>query len=543
MALKRRKLLKQALNLGYGTDTIPADSGGSLVGDKIGVHTFLGLAYFSVGDFDGSDIGERMQAAITALPPTGGVIDARSLIGSQDVRTDPFLSSGGKPIVLLLGPNTYNTYLGITIPSNATIIGMNDRSTVIKAATFITRMLDARDALGVTMSDLTIDGNAQAQTGIDLSNSVDGTSTTNRIYRTRIYNTTTVGINMDNNGDSTLEDMVFDVDSGVSIKWDDRGGNINLTRVAAINANDATHLAFQTCCLVDCSLRDVHITFGSEQLRCLGGYLYSGFSGVFTVDTGAVLRQADFIGTRFEITDVFQTGSYAIDGKFVTGLFLTDPKFGNAQNVAGRNVFGPNFGSSGITTKVWIHGGTVATEVVNSPTFNPSGVLVDVDNFITGAGIVRSYKNIGPVGNDGTAAEIIASDDAARVPLIVSGATSQAADLNQWKDSSGNILAKIASNGSFQIGQTGTPFRLYSGTATWDPGSMADAAIVSTTFTVTGAALGDVVYASHSLIGPVDVLISAHVNAADTVRVVMMNKTGAPLDIGSGTVRAMVIHF
>ena len=41
MALQRRKILAQALNLGFGTDTIPADTGGLLVGDKIGLHTFL----------------------------------------------------------------------------------------------------------------------------------------------------------------------------------------------------------------------------------------------------------------------------------------------------------------------------------------------------------------------------------------------------------------------------------------------------------------------------------------------------------------------
>jgi hypothetical protein len=40
MALKRRRILEQALDLGYGTAVIPADSGGNLVGDKIGLHTF-----------------------------------------------------------------------------------------------------------------------------------------------------------------------------------------------------------------------------------------------------------------------------------------------------------------------------------------------------------------------------------------------------------------------------------------------------------------------------------------------------------------------
>jgi hypothetical protein len=77
-------------------------------------------------------------------------------------------------------------------------------------------------------------------------------------------------------------------------------------------------------------------------------------------------------------------------------------------------------------------------------------------------------------------------------------------------------------------------------TATWNPGSIADAAVASTTITVTGAAVGDIAYATHDQFGAVDVLISAHVQAADTVRVVFMNKTGGALDVASGTLRVVV---
>lgn len=79
MALQRRKILKQMLNLGYGTDTVPDDSGGSRTGDKLGIHTFLGDGFFSVKDFgatgDGTaDDTSAINAAYTELPSVGGTL-------------------------------------------------------------------------------------------------------------------------------------------------------------------------------------------------------------------------------------------------------------------------------------------------------------------------------------------------------------------------------------------------------------------------------------------------------------------------------------
>lgn len=78
-------------------------------------------------------------------------------------------------------------------------------------------------------------------------------------------------------------------------------------------------------------------------------------------------------------------------------------------------------------------------------------------------------------------------------------------------------------------------------TATWDPANLAtDGAATSTTVTVTGAQVGNTAWATHNQIGANDVLISAHVQAADTVRVVIMNKSGGALNIGSGTLTVHV---
>jgi len=76
--------------------------------------------------------------------------------------------------------------------------------------------------------------------------------------------------------------------------------------------------------------------------------------------------------------------------------------------------------------------------------------------------------------------------------------------------------------------------------ASWNPANMVDTAIVSTTVTIAGAEPGDVAIASHDQIGANDVLVSAHVQASDTVRVVIHNKTGGDLNIATGTVYVTV---
>ena len=74
----------------------------------------------------------------------------------------------------------------------------------------------------------------------------------------------------------------------------------------------------------------------------------------------------------------------------------------------------------------------------------------------------------------------------------------------------------------------------------WNPSSMAHGEATSTTLTVTGAAVGDLVTASHSTIGSNVVMISGHVQATNTVRVVLQNLTGSSLNLASGTLSVKV---
>lgn len=79
------------------------------------------------------------------------------------------------------------------------------------------------------------------------------------------------------------------------------------------------------------------------------------------------------------------------------------------------------------------------------------------------------------------------------------------------------------------------------GTATYDPASLADGVGATTTVTVTGAVLGDIVVTSFSL-NLQGITLTSYVSAADTVAVRFQNESGGVLDLGSGTLKSVVIR-
>ena len=65
-----------------------------------------------------------------------------------------------------------------------------------------------------------------------------------------------------------------------------------------------------------------------------------------------------------------------------------------------------------------------------------------------------AYSMIGTWNLD--AMQTIYSNSASRIGSVIRGAASQTADLQQWQDSTGTVLAEIMSNGSFFVNSTGT---------------------------------------------------------------------------------------
>ncbi len=100
MALIREKIVGQDFDLGYGTTTVTADSGGSLTGSKVGIHTFLGPYSVVATDFSGADIGAQINAAYAALPTTGGAIHVPVTASCYDFTTPIVFNTIGKAVTL-----------------------------------------------------------------------------------------------------------------------------------------------------------------------------------------------------------------------------------------------------------------------------------------------------------------------------------------------------------------------------------------------------------------------------------------------------------
>lgn len=78
------------------------------------------------------------------------------------------------------------------------------------------------------------------------------------------------------------------------------------------------------------------------------------------------------------------------------------------------------------------------------------------------------------------------------------------------------------------------------GSATWNPGSIANGAEEAKEITVTGAVLGDFAIASFSL-DVSDLTLTANVTDDNTVTCVLANNTGGAVDLAEGTLRVRVL--
>lgn len=85
--------------------------------------------------FSGSDAGAQIAAAYAALPASGGIVDARGILGSQTVTSGTIsIGTASKPCILLLGQvtliSTSNPVLSVTV-DGSWVIGASPNLTII----------------------------------------------------------------------------------------------------------------------------------------------------------------------------------------------------------------------------------------------------------------------------------------------------------------------------------------------------------------------------------------------------------------------------
>ena len=98
-----------------------------------------------------------------------------------------------------------------------------------------------------------------------------------------------------------------------------------------------------------------------------------------------------------------------------------------------------------------------------------------------------------------------------------------------------NVTCVIGDTGIASGAQT-----MPQGSATYNPPSLLDGGTASTTVTVGGAELGDLVVGVSFSLDMQGVKAWGYVSATDTVTVVFENNTGGTIDLGSGTLRALI---
>jgi hypothetical protein len=121
--------------------------------------------------FSGADAGEKIARCLAAVPPQGGICDARELSGRQTAAAGLTVGGPGKPIELLLGPVTLITGATIHVEAKSSIVGMpaamgigsDQPASVVKAAgnTSLNAVVELDGAMSV-LEDVTVDGNKSA---------------------------------------------------------------------------------------------------------------------------------------------------------------------------------------------------------------------------------------------------------------------------------------------------------------------------------------------------------------------------------------------
>jgi hypothetical protein len=122
----------------------------------------------NVANQPGEDLGERLASCIRQLGPVGGICDARSISGRQTVKADPFVGSDGT-VKVLLGNVTIETAQPWGLPDKVDLAGTGS-NTVLRLAAGVNSHLIGNAGRkkgnnGVSIHDLTLDGNNANQTG------------------------------------------------------------------------------------------------------------------------------------------------------------------------------------------------------------------------------------------------------------------------------------------------------------------------------------------------------------------------------------------
>ena len=352
--------------------------------------------------FAGATMGEKLTAAINALPATGGIVDATDFTGAQRIDQTVLLGSSGKSVELRLGSVTLSaSVVPFTLGDRAKLLG-NGRTIITQDnganLEWLIRGVGIADC---EVAGLTVDGNRQGNTtdgsGIALS-----TAKRCRLHHLVVQNTTGhfhpgIAFFDDGNADNTVEhNLVQDI--GTLVNYADGiyvvgpGNKVLFNRIRA-----ATDFGIVAESCVGCVIQ------GNDLVGVPAGIAVG--SGVASLGAAGNVIESNVITggstTTWGVISIYRVNGSPPVSTIVRGNIVRDVGIGHA---------------------IWVNGAEqvslVDNLISNIGTTNPSyGILIQnsKDVGITGGSITRTGSfGIGVGGSANVSIRDVRITDAAR---------------------------------------------------------------------------------------------------------------------------------
>lgn len=198
-------------------------------------------------------------------------------------------------------------------------------------------------------------------------------------------------------------------------------------------------------------------TSSANQGIALGSHAASNYQNSIALGNGASTSASNELavgGTGYNITDGY-FGSGAVDSTPAAFTF-------HATGGSGTDITGADLGIAGGRGTGSANGGKIlfqtAAAGVSGSTLQPlatvaqiSGSTLEVGS-TSAPGTNEKFRVNTPTTVDNTTAAVFASGAAANKGLIVQGAASQTANLQDWQGSTGTALSYVKSNGAIRVG-------------------------------------------------------------------------------------------
>jgi len=444
-------------------------------GDQVTAVALNGILF--ADQFPGTDACAKIQAAVSALPSTGGVVDARGLQGAQTCSANPFTGAKG-PVELYLGPATYTISATWVVPVGSAISCLSPQATVLH---WTSQVAGLNPAAGVYIGHCDLRGANSAGTGAG----IDSGNSSNVIVDSNIIEQwPSQGINTGGNesGWKIVNNLIQNnLNEGIYIP----ATSVNVQ----VKGNIITGNGYNgvDCVAVGCLIsNNVVSSNGTAGTQDVDGILV--FAGSATL-TGVVVSGNSVSSNRVDGVRLQTIAGGVIQGASVTGNIAT----GNGAGAGFGDGIHLDASSGGTITQVSVTGNTSFSNARN-------GVTLESNN----GGAVIKATVIGNQAQDNSQYGVqIAggSDNLVSNNQAIGNATGQILDSGTRTLVSGNktntidqlfVVPNGASVGSLSVGAGSTLSAInYYSTANISPTAVSAQSCSDQTYSVTGLALGD----------------------------------------------------